>query len=110
MRLPNAERAVVDLRKLRDYCLSAAHPRGRNKARVFESALGFTSAHADNLRDLLLTAARTEEAFATVGDTYGQRYVVEFPVRGDRGVVIIRSAWIVLAGEDFPRLTSCFVL
>ncbi len=30
-RLPNAESAILDLRKLSDYCLDSAHPRGRNK-------------------------------------------------------------------------------
>lgn len=35
MKLPNADRAVVGLAKLRDYCLSPTHPRGRHKARVF---------------------------------------------------------------------------
>lgn len=50
VRMPNAERAVVDTRKLRDYCLSADHPRGRHKARVFQSVLGFTSAGAEDLR------------------------------------------------------------
>lgn len=38
MKLPNAERAVVDVRKLRNYCLNAEHPRGQHKARVFKSA------------------------------------------------------------------------
>ncbi len=31
MKLPNAERAVVDLAKLRHYCLNPTHPRGRHK-------------------------------------------------------------------------------
>jgi len=43
MKLPNPERAVVDLEKLRNYCLSLSHPRGRHKARVFEAVLGLTS-------------------------------------------------------------------
>jgi hypothetical protein len=33
--LPHAELAVVDIAKLRDYCLNADHLRGRHKARVF---------------------------------------------------------------------------
>ena len=37
MRLPNGERAVIDIRKLQEYCLNSQHPRGRNKARVFAS-------------------------------------------------------------------------
>ena len=40
MRLPNGDRAVVDVRKVRDYCLSAEHPRGQHKARVFKRAWG----------------------------------------------------------------------
>ena len=35
MKLPNAEQAFVDVRKLRDYCFSTEHPRGQHKARVF---------------------------------------------------------------------------
>ncbi len=29
MKLPNADRAVVEIEKLRDYCLNPVHPRGR---------------------------------------------------------------------------------
>ncbi len=43
MKLPNSDRAVVDIAKLRDYCLNPAHPRGRHKARVFAAALGLTA-------------------------------------------------------------------
>ncbi len=57
MKLPNGSSAVVDVEKLRDYCLSAQHPEGRHKARVFLSALGMTSADADRLREILLSAA-----------------------------------------------------
>ena len=34
---------IVDLAKLRDYCLNEEHPRGRHKARVFRSRLGLTA-------------------------------------------------------------------
>ena len=40
--LPNPDRAVVDLAKLRDYCLNPQHEEGKHKARVFASALGLT--------------------------------------------------------------------
>ena len=36
--LPKGERAIVDLRKLRDYCLNLDGARGRHKARVFATA------------------------------------------------------------------------
>src|SRR5262249_32828015 len=110
MNLPKADFAVVDIAKLRDYCLNPDHLRGRHKARVFAAALGITAAHAEQLRDALLAAARTEEATATDQDDYGQRYVVEFTMNGLAGVARIRSSWIVRTGEDFARLTSCYVL
>jgi hypothetical protein len=110
MKLPNADRAVVDLAKLRDYCLSPDHPRGRHKARVFATALGLTADHAEELRDALLTAVRTEEATTTDQDQYGQRYVLDFTMNRAAREARIRSCWIVRSGEDFPRLTSCYVL
>jgi len=42
VRIRNAEHAVVDPAKLRDYLLSPEHPVGRAKARYF-TALGFAS-------------------------------------------------------------------
>lgn len=110
VKLPNAERAVVDVAKLRDYCLNPNHPRGRHKARVFLSALGLTAAHAQQLRDALLAAARTGEAVEGEHDAYGRRYVLDFLMKGPTGQAQVRGAWIVRTGEDFPRLASCYVL
>ncbi|KHE91343.1 MAG: hypothetical protein K8F52_10460 [Candidatus Scalindua rubra] len=42
MKIPNAEYAVVDIRKLCDYCLSSIHDEGKHKARLFKSTLGIT--------------------------------------------------------------------
>jgi Domain of unknown function (DUF4926) len=53
-RLPYAARAILDLRKLQDYCLSPDHPRGRHKARVFRDALGIGQHDAAWLRAALL--------------------------------------------------------
>jgi hypothetical protein len=108
--MPNADRAVVDLVKVRDYCLNPEHPRGRHKARVFASALGFTASNATDLRDLLLAAAQTRDPTLGDADEYGQRYILDFPARGPAGQAAVRSTWIVRTGEDFPRLTSCYVL
>ncbi len=110
MRLPNAARAAVDLRKLRDYCLSELHPRGRHKARVFREVLGLTAADAEALREELLEAARTGEAAGGEADEHGQRYTLDFFMERQHPSATVRSAWIVRAGEDFPRLTSCYVL
>jgi hypothetical protein len=54
MKLPGGEQAVVDIAKLRDYCLSERHARGRHKARVFASRLGLARQDADILAEALL--------------------------------------------------------
>lgn len=110
MKLPGAERAFVDSAKLRDYCLNPLHPRGRHKARVFAERLALIPERSGTLRDALLAAARRYEAIPGENDGFGRRFVVEFPMNGPQGPVMIRSAWIVRKGEDFPRLTSCYVV
>ncbi len=110
MKLPNAEHAVVDIDKLRKYCLNPEHRRGCHKARVFKSSLGITSEHAENLRKALLAAAMNSEAMPLEHDEYGRRYVVDFMANGPSGQAMVRSSWIIRRGEDFPRLTSCYVL
>lgn len=111
MKLPNPERAVVDLVKLRDYCLSPHHQRGRHKARVFANKLGLTIERAALLQQALLDAARNEEAVTTERDNYGQRYLIDFTMSGPAGQQgMIRSGWIIRCGEDFPRLITCYVL
>jgi hypothetical protein len=103
---------VVEPAKLRDYCLNDAHPRGRHKARVFQSRLGLTAADTETLRQALLDAAtnRQDDLRPSLADEFGQRYVLDFGLTTFTGSATVRSAWIVLAGEDVLRLTSCYVL
>jgi len=68
MKLPNAERAFVDIEKLRGYCLNSYHIRGKNKARIFSSILGLTAADAEKLRETLLEAAKNSDASPGIED------------------------------------------
>ena len=108
MKLLNAHVAVADPRKLYEYCLSAAHTRGRHKARVFASALGLSAVDAPRLRAFLLEAAASRDTVSGEADAFGQRYIIDAPWPGTS--VTVRSLWMVRTGEDFPRLTSCYVL
>ena len=110
MKLPNAIHALADSRKLRHYCLDPASPKGRNKARVFAATLGLTQADAETLRRALLLAAREAAAVAGEIDEYGQRYTVDFTLETEAGRRRVRSGWIIRHDENFPRLTTCFVL
>ena len=75
LKLPNGEQAVVEIEKLRDYCLNPEHLQGQHKARVFAASLNLTIQDAETLRTMLLTAAKNEEATPTKQDNYGQRYI-----------------------------------
>ncbi len=109
MKLPNADRAIVSIEKLHGYSLDMAHPEGKHKARVFAALFGFTAADAEKLCDMILDAVSTQEAVEGVTDEHGTRYRVDFEAQGLRGVVTIRTAWHIDAGETVPRLVSCYV-
>lgn len=108
MYLPNAERAVVDRRKLEEYCLSPTHDEGKHKARLFATSLDMHTDDADELLAILLHAVKTYEAEIGKRDVYGQRYVIDFPLTWRGRHAILRSAWIVEHGSDIPRLTTCY--
>jgi len=114
MKLPNAEKAVVDLTKLSNYSLNPNHPEGKHKARVFRS-VGLGRNDAERLRQLILEAILVAEATEEEPTDYGRRFVVDFMFRIDEefkfvlSLIKIRTAWIIRNDEDFPRLTSCFI-
>ncbi len=110
MRVPNAENAVVDIRKLRDYCLNPNHEIGKHKARVFAASLNLTETDAEILRAALLEAVKTIEAETGKLDEYGQRYTVDFEYERQGRRAIIRSGWIVDADSDAPRLVTCLII
>jgi hypothetical protein len=109
MKLRNGHRAIVDIAKLRDYCLNPDHEEGKHKARVFASALGLRAADAEWLREQLLKAAVCEDAILISHTRFGSLYVLDFELKTDAGAATVRSGWIIRYQEDFPRLTTCYV-
>jgi hypothetical protein len=108
--LPNPSALVIDARKIVAYALSADHPRGRNKARVFASALGIRSEHASLLIAAIREAAHQVPVSSGGSDAFGTRYVLDFSMHHRGKAATVRTCWIVRTNEDFARLTSCFVL
>jgi len=110
MKLPNGERAELGT-KLEDYVLNPLHRDGRNKARVFESALGVSLANAQLLRQAVLeAAAKSDQAEFKGDDGFGEVYVLRFPMTTPMGTAMVLTAWVVRHGEDFPRLTTCYIV
>lgn len=108
--LPYAENAVVDIRKLRDYCLNPNHDDGKHKARLFASILGMTASDAEDLRQILLKIVKTQEARPGRQDAYGQRYTIDFTLEWQNKSAIVRSGWIIENDSDIPKLTTCYPL
>jgi hypothetical protein len=110
MKLPYGEFAVVDIRKLRDYCLSPVHPRGKHKARVFKLVLGMTEDESAALARALQQVAAEGDAEPGTSDSYGSRYIIDFDLEHEGRTATVRSCWIVLTGETAPRFVTCYVL
>jgi hypothetical protein len=110
MLIPNAENAVVDIRKLRDYCLNSEHNDGKHKARLFSSNLGMTADDAEELRQILLEVVTMHEARLGRQDEFGQRYTVDFTIEWQNRSATLRSGWIIEHDSEIPRLTTCYPL
>ena len=108
MKLPNADRAVVEPLKVRDYLLSPVHSVGRFKATFF-AALGYTQEGWRRLEADLRDQHLTQEAQLGPASRYGQKYEIRARLTGPVGrSTQVISVWIVRAGDDVPRFVTAF--
>ena len=108
--LPNAGEAVIDPNKLTSYALNPQHPVGGDKARVFESALGYNQSNADQLIGGIQQGVLTNPAVMGKVDQFGQRFTVDMPITGPNGnTVMVRTGWVLDPGATVPRLATAYV-
>ena len=114
MKLPNAGKAIIDVAKIRDYCLNPDHPAGKHKARVFLATLGITRNDAEELRRKIFETVGSADAVEQNPSPYGRRFAVDVHIVWPQKFVlcsaIVRTGWIIRYDEDFPRLASCYIL
>jgi hypothetical protein len=110
MKLPNGDQAIIDVRKIEEYCLGTEHDDGKHKARLFREILGITVENSWLLLDALKEAGADGDATPGKVDRYGRRYVIDSAMHGPADTAALRSAWIVLTGETVPRLVTCYIL
>lgn len=110
MRIPYSEYAVVDIRKLRDYCLDPKHDDGKHKAHLFSAKLDFTAENANFLQEKLIQIAKTNDANLGRRDVFGQRYSIDFLLEWKGKRALIRSGWIIEHNSRIPKLTTCYPL
>ena len=108
MKLPNAEQALIEPEKVRDYLLSASHPVGRFKS-AYLQALGYSQDEWEFLRDELLALAKSDAASPGRPIEYGRKFEVRGTLRGRGGRPAgIVAVWVVRHGEDFPRFVTAY--
>jgi len=106
MKLPNADLAEITESKLRDYLLSKDHPVGRFKAAFF-ARLGYSQESWRRLETDIrrLLSGDAEE----VGSSeYGRKFLVRGTLNGPAGRANVITAWILLNGEQRPRLITAY--
>jgi uncharacterized protein DUF6883 len=117
--LPNSQNAEIDRRKLEGYALDPKHEAarpgessGKDKARVFKSALGFDQTNWEILKARILDEVPYHEAvFDAEKNRWGKVYHVDMPILGVNGSTKnVRTAWIIRHGADNPSLVTLLVL
>jgi hypothetical protein len=108
MKIPNADRTIVDSDKLVHYLLDVDHPQGGPKARLLVS-LGYSIAQCQQLEHDLRRWHLIEDYVATSQSLWGTRYEIVAPLTGPSGdTFLFRSIWQIDLGTDIPRLITMY--
>jgi filamentous hemagglutinin len=106
-RLPHADHVIISPEKLHDYILSMEHPRGVNKARVFQ-AVGYSDDTWWVLLADLKELVATSDAHELIPTPHGRKFEVRGTLQGPVRPVDVVTVWIVLSGERFPRFVTMY--
>ncbi len=108
MKLPNADKAMVEREKVRDYLLDPAHPDNGGKAQFFER-LGFRRSEWEILADAFLALAHKAEVTHGMKSPHGQKYVIVGRLESPSGrVVSVQTIWIMDKSLDVARLVTAY--
>ena len=107
-RVPNADRAFIDPRKITHYLLAPNHERGSVKAEFFRR-FGFSIADWPRLPEAFSDHLRANNYVSSRAHGSGHAYRVtgrlNTPDGRNPGVVVI---WLIRFGESHPRLITAF--
>lgn len=113
-KLSPVDHAVVPREKLVEYALSASHPKGMHKARLFNRVLGITADDwqylAEQLRaglqEVQVTQVRDDSAWGT---EHHIQYRADMPIVGRNGVVeVVHTVWKIVDSGP-PTLVTLFL-
>ena len=108
MKMPAAERAVIEPAKIRNYLLSSSHPVGRFKAPFFAS-LGYAITNWRRLDEDLRSLAVSGNAEFGKDSPYGQKYEIRGILKGPTGRSAgVLTIWMIRFGADVPQFVTAF--
>jgi len=105
-KLPKAESAIIDPRKVTDYLLCDSHEAGGPKARFF-AGFGWSSDEPE----LFIAALRCHATLFDVERVYSTPFGEKYEITGvleapDGSIVTIKTVWIILDDEETPRFIT----
>jgi hypothetical protein len=110
MKLPNADKAVVEREKIVDYLLNPTHRYGASKARFF-ARFGFHAEKWEELAQALRRQGQSHEVKRARETGFGPRYEVDGELNAPDGrSPLVRSVWQQDHGEVAPRLITAYPL
>ena len=104
--LPNAAKALIDVRKLRDYALNPQHDSGRFKAAFF-AQMGYATTNWRLLERDIRAQHLSQAAEPGQPSPYGKKYTITAPLRGLSGEIRqVTTVWIVRPGNNYAELVT----
>ena len=108
MKLPNADKLVVEREKIADYLLNPVHPDNGGKAEFFTQH-GFHREHWEMLATALKTLAVESEVAIISESSHGKKYVIVGRIQSPGGKLpMVQSIWIVDNNRDTVRLVTAY--
>ncbi len=104
--LPNADRARIDPRKLRDYALNSKHDSGRYKAEFF-AQMGYVATDWQQLEHDIREQHLSQPAERGKPSLYGLKFTITAPLHGPNGATRqVTTVWLYRSGNDFAELVT----
>ncbi len=108
MRLPHADRVLVEREKITNYLLNPEHPDNGGKAAFF-AALGFHRNNWTALASAFESMALDSPVTKSLISAHGEKYIVDGPIESPSGKTpTVGTVWIVERGQDIPRLITAY--
>lgn len=108
--LPNYKEAIIPSEKFTKYALDISNPKGKDKARAFEKALGYNLNNADKLIENIREHIDKFNAVEKPDKGYGKVYEIIMSLTGENGKIAnVKTGWLIDKNTGETRLTSAYV-